>query len=504
MDEKQQERSTLYAGRYELLGELGKGGMGQVHRALDTATDRMVAIKIIRSDLSDAEKAFARFKREMHATARIEHPNTVRVYDFGADASGELFLTMELLEGVGLDRLVASEAPLGEARACYIGAQIARALVAAHAEGIIHRDLKPSNVMVMDLYGERDVVKVLDFGLASFAGEGDKEALNEALTQKGAFLGTPFYVSPEQAMGHSVDHRSDIYTLGVVLYELVTGQRPFDAENVMGILMKHASAEAQAPHLCAPGHVSEALSTLILRLMSKRASERPQTAAEVLKQLSARHGMLVGASLSPASRATVPVSGVSEETLVLETTQLPQADGALRALPSFPVHMKVALVALVALLLGGVGAWWTLNTGEVASVQLPVDRAPEPETSPAPAVSTALPAPKADVLTPTKAPPVERAVVSPTLPSKVSVVSRPAGAQVRVGETRCVTPCELPLPSMGNAKVRISKRGYTTVTRTVAGGEDRVLSVTLRTQGTPKPTPSPAPTFEAVERIQVE
>lgn len=272
-----------FAGRYRIERRLGQGGMGVVYAARQLTMDRVVALKVLSSELGASEAARARFVREMRATSRVEHANTVRVYDFGEDDAGHLFLTMELLDGRNLQSELHQRGALDTGRVLRIGEAIARALAAAHAEGIVHRDLKPENVMLVDRYGERDVVKVLDFGIARIL-DGDS---SDAVTRTGSLIGTPLYMSPEAAIGKKVDHRADLYALGVVLFQMVAGRVPFSDAMPVRVLFMHANDPVPPLETIAPGRASPALAALITSLLAKNPDERPQDAAVVAQQLRA-------------------------------------------------------------------------------------------------------------------------------------------------------------------------------------------------------------------------
>jgi len=231
-------RRTIADGRYELVELIGEGGMGAVYLARQVAMDRMVALKLILAEAVKSPDAAARFEREMKLSAKIEHPNTIRVYDFG-ETDGQLFLAMELLRGQTLKQVLES-GPLDLGRIVRIGVQVARALQAAHSEGVVHRDLKPDNVMLLEQYGEHDVVKVLDFGIAKSLDEPEA-----SVTATGAVIGTPAYMSAEQAMGQAVDRRSDLYSLGIILYEMASGRLPFTAPGFTALLVAHATETPQ-------------------------------------------------------------------------------------------------------------------------------------------------------------------------------------------------------------------------------------------------------------------
>jgi serine/threonine-protein kinase len=264
-------------GKYEIVRVLGKGGMGTVYQAAQFAMKRMVALKLIRADMLGRPDAVARFHTEMMATARVEHPNTVRVYDFGDDR-GKLYLAMEFLAGPSLREVIERSGPLGVERLVRIARQVANALGAIHAHGIVHRDLKPDNVILLNSFGERDFVKVLDFGIAKVLGE------QARLTATGKRIGTPTYMAPEQAMGLAVEPRTDLYALGVMLYQMASGRVPFDAAVTENMLLAHAR-ESPRPITSVVPDLPPALARLIMQLLEKAPENRPATAAEVTTRL---------------------------------------------------------------------------------------------------------------------------------------------------------------------------------------------------------------------------
>ena len=320
----------LFAGRYTILDVLAEGGMGKVYRAQQESPRRLVALKVVRRDLSEGTRAAERFLREMSATSLIEHPHTVRVYDFGRCEHGELFLAMELLDGTTLRQALAAEGAMDPARVVHIGMQSAKALGAAHAKGIVHRDIKPDNIMLTQPYGESDYVKVLDFGLAHFA-EAEPGA-GQPLTKTGLLLGTPDYMSPEQAEDRELDARSDLYSLGVVLYQLVTNTVPFTATTPIKVLYKHLHEAPRPPSTLAPGPVPSSLELLILKLLSKDPSQRPQTAEAVIDAFGrvARELRIDGRydTIPEHEPPTVLLGGMAEQV----------AEAAAKALASPPVQ----------------------------------------------------------------------------------------------------------------------------------------------------------------------
>jgi serine/threonine protein kinase len=269
---------TTVGGSYRIEAFLGAGGMGAVFKATHVHMQKTVALKLLHAEMAAIPEALARFEREAVAAARITHENIAKALDFGKLPDGSFYLVMEFVPGQLLRDALATGAAMTPERVVRIGAQIASALGAAHGAGIVHRDLKPENVILASRPTDEDHVKVLDLGIARVSpAEGDT-----ALTRAGAVLGTPQYMSPEQAMGGAVDHRADLYSLGVVLYEMATGVPPFsDDDGAIATIARHLT---QAPPPLPTG-IPEPLTTLILELLQKRAADRPQSAEAVVERL---------------------------------------------------------------------------------------------------------------------------------------------------------------------------------------------------------------------------
>ena len=278
-------------GRYRVTALLGSGGMGAVYQAEHTALKKTVAVKVLNQEMASHREAALRFEREAMVSARIVHPNVVSATDSGRLPDGSLYLVLEYVAGRSLRELIDAERRLPPPRALAIGAQIADALAAAHRADIVHRDLKPSNVMLLREENNTETVKVLDFGLARIAGQ---SVPGEALTRTGSVFGTPEYMSPEQARGEIVDHRADLYALGVILYELVSGRQPFIAPELVAVLIKHIQ-EAPPP---LPADVPAPLASYIMALLDKDPKNRPDDARQVAKNL--RRLSPAAASLSTA------------------------------------------------------------------------------------------------------------------------------------------------------------------------------------------------------------
>jgi serine/threonine protein kinase len=261
-------------GRYRVIELIGEGGMGKVYLAEHVEIGKRVALKVLHPSYSRMPDLVERFRREARAASKIGHPNIVDVTDSGTTADGSVYFVMEYLEGVELGSVIEREGALDVARALKITGQISRALSAAHREGIIHRDLKPENIFLITRDGTADVVKVLDFGIAKTT---EAEAARERrLTSPGMAMGTPEYMAPEQATGRPADARCDVYALGAILYEMVTGVPPYSGDNFMEILNKKANQEPVPPNHVRgelPGQVSD----LVMTAMARNPDDRPQT-----------------------------------------------------------------------------------------------------------------------------------------------------------------------------------------------------------------------------------
>jgi serine/threonine protein kinase len=263
-------------GRYTVLEKLGSGGMGAVYRAEQHSVDREVAIKVINSSLVSEPEVIKRFLREAKLATRFSHPNAVTVLDFGQTDDGVFFLVMELVSGRTLDDVIKSERTFRPERLVRIGIQICEALEGAHALSIIHRDLKPSNIML--LASGRDFVKVLDFGLAKST---SPDQTSTTMTGAGAVVGTPAFMPPELATGEPCDARSDLYSLGVILYLMGSGRLPFMSESVHELLSMHASEDPAPPMTGVPLK----LARVIDKLLSKQPAERYQSATDARNAL---------------------------------------------------------------------------------------------------------------------------------------------------------------------------------------------------------------------------
>ena len=271
-------------GSYRLLQEIGAGGMGRVFVAEHIRLERRVALKVLRSEFSGNLEAVKRFFDEAHAVNCISHENIIEVSDFVESRHGPSFYIMELLHGQDLRGAQEREGILSMDRILRIGAQICSGLGAAHAGGIVHRDLKPDNIFLIERNGQSDFVKLLDFGVAKL--NTNFEEADTFRSTVGMVVGTPDYMAPEQALGHQVDHRADIYATGVILYEMVAGRRPFVASSAREVMVQHLTTTPCRPSRLNPaGQIPEELEELILSCLAKEPAHRPQEIREVEQRL---------------------------------------------------------------------------------------------------------------------------------------------------------------------------------------------------------------------------
>jgi eukaryotic-like serine/threonine-protein kinase len=305
----------VLSGRYFIERLLGEGGMGAVYQAEHTHMHKRLAVKVLHPEMSRLPEVVARFEREAMAAAHIDHPNVAAATDFGKLDDGSFFLALEYVEGQGLrEALTAGRLELG--RALHIVRQIASALWRAHALGIVHRDLKPENVMLVRRDDDPDFVKVLDFGIAKVpVGSlvGEHKASGQALTQLGMVYGTPEYMAPEQALGQPVDARADLYALGAMAFEMITGVRPFDHESKVTLLGMHVTAPIPSMREKAPAaNVPPEIETIVTRLLAKEAGARFPDAKELIEALDSASERLAAqgriAEAPPRSIASGPRS----------------------------------------------------------------------------------------------------------------------------------------------------------------------------------------------------
>ena len=338
-------------GRYRLTDRLGQGGMGTVYRAVHTLMDKPLAVKILRGELATDADAVARFHREARSASRLDHDHCIRVNDFGQTEDGLLYLAMELLEGRSLgQRIVESRMSVTEAAST--AQAIALALEHAHEAGVIHRDLKPDNVFLAQRSRGREIVKVLDFGLAKLASDSGK---SRSITRDGTIFGTPEYMAPEQAQGEALDNRTDLYSLGVLLYRLATGELPFRGDTFVAVLTKHVREAPRPPREVNPA-IPPGLEAVILRCMEKRSADRYASASEVAEALAPLVPRRDNTGQTAQLRTVPPI--VPPIAPVVAATSTESFDGEL-APPRHTGARSLALVLVALVLAGGAAAWWS-------------------------------------------------------------------------------------------------------------------------------------------------
>ncbi len=396
--------------RYRLDRLLGEGAMGRVYAAEHVVMKRRVAVKVLHRHLTSVPEVVARFEREAMAASSIQHPNVAAASDFGKLPDGQVFLVLEFVEGRSLRDVLAHSGPMPMLRVLHIARQIAAALLAAHALGIVHRDLKPENVSLVAKGSDPDFVKVLDFGVAKVppAMSGDRPTRNpgELVTRSGMVFGTPEYMAPEQALGREVDGRADLFALGVMMFEMLAGVRPWGGGDEVGLLGEQLSGPVPRVSERAPGIVLEPqLEALIVRLLDKDVEARPEGAQQVVEVLDRFLGIYrtslpppaaVGEGLAPV---VVPAPSGEAPTLSPEEVLKASSSGrqqwpALLAAPSpgplasvrrrlpgglqrklAPISDRLLLGGGSAMLLVGVGLGFALSSPRPAAQQAVVPTA---------------------------------------------------------------------------------------------------------------------------------
>jgi hypothetical protein len=339
---------TVIAERYRIDELLGVGGMGAVYRAEHVLMRKAVAVKVLHREMTFQEEVVKRFEREAIAAGRIDHPNVTVATDFGKIESGAFYLVLEYVPGKSLTDVLEEET-LSLGRSLFIAKQVAAGLGAAHAAGIVHRDLKPDNVMLIERGATKDFVKVLDFGIAKVTAEGS----GSPLTRLGSVFGTPAYMAPEQAAGQAVDHRADLYSLGLVLYEMVAGRAAFDSTDVVQLLAKQLT-EPPPP---LPDTVDPEVASLIATLVEKDPNARVQTADELvlrLEHLLAARGLAPESSVLgvPSSRAAI-ASSAAIATAPTYAGDLPAPTTQPRTPEAAPARSAVPVPSMLLRVLGG-------------------------------------------------------------------------------------------------------------------------------------------------------
>jgi eukaryotic-like serine/threonine-protein kinase len=446
--------------KYHLEARLGIGGMGTVYRARHLLIDRPVAVKVLNQRFVEDEAARTRFRREARAAGRLQHTNAVTVTDFGESNDGYVYLVMELLEGRTLRDVLAKEAPLDAARSVSLMLQVSAAVGAAHEAGIIHRDLKPANIFIVQRAEVPALVKVLDFGIAKLAAESFDEDEPMNLTQVGTMIGTPRYMAPEQCDGAVLTPAADVYSLGVILYEMLTGTVPFSGSTPLAIAMKHTTEIPRSPRDFVSS-IPQALEQIVLHTLEKQPQDRPGNAEEFRRELletaerlGLEHAAVTSSpnlealrdvgTESPSGRLVIDISRLREnratnsgasEITVIGTSSVGgnETDGRAVNTPkmssfarmSVPLNVRqkskkqIGIIAVVVVAILLIGIIFTLRSRNAAVATDPVVAAspsPSPSSSPSPTPAE------------TPKPPERKPAVKPTeeeeKPKKRSLLNR--------------------------------------------------------------------------------
>jgi serine/threonine protein kinase len=362
--------------RYRIVSRIGVGGMGAVYRAEHTMMRRDLAIKVLLPELGGKEEFARRFEREAESASRLTHPNIISVSDFGNTADGSLFLVMEFLAGDALSALIA-QGPLSRERAVNIIRQVLRGLDHAHGAGVVHRDLKPDNIMLVERDGQRDVVKILDFGIAKIT---EPVSGGEALTQAGVIFGTPEYLSPEQALGEAVDARADLYAAGVILYEMLAGRRPFESDDKVKIISMHlAHAPPRIREVAPSVEVPVALEQVILQALEKSRENRFASSTAFLQALDDAETAAADSGPNRAGTVSAPFEmGPTVPQITRPSLRPGSSRGVLDRLGGFLGSRRGLVVALALVAAAGLGGAARYGLQRHALTASPAKPAPPP------------------------------------------------------------------------------------------------------------------------------
>jgi serine/threonine-protein kinase len=444
---------TTIDGRYRLEARIGEGGMGVVYRASHTVLKKALAIKVMRGEQAQDPEVVQRFVQEAQSASAIGHPNIIGISDFGTTTDGSVYFAMEYLQGQSLGKAM-EHGPLARERAVHIFVQMASALDAAHQRGIVHRDLKPDNVFLIRQDGRDDFVKVLDFGIAKVKNAAAK------ITRTGMVFGTPHYMSPEQAAGQAVDHRSDIYSFGVILYLVFAGQLPFDAESYMGVMTKHMYDDPVPPSRIVP-QLRGAAEAVIMKALEKKPERRYQSMLDLKDDLerlgrgepvlAADRGFAVSDTLAfttpplgsaPAGTGTAPAAAPSPTMPEIRSSELGF---------ELPRHKRPAwlLPAVITSCLGLIVAYLLARSSASA-----------PAAASAPQASTAPPGVPAPAVQPASALAPQPSAASPAL-GRIHLSAQPPGSELYAdGALIGQSEASVERPRQGQTRIEVRHPGF--------------------------------------------
>ena len=488
------------AGRYTILKKLGQGGMGTVYLASHKALEKQVALKVLHGEYARKPDLVERFMQEAKAASKIRHEHVIDISDFGSTPDGLVFFAMELLKGHELHEDIQRARTEGGVipweRAKKIFLQVCAALSAAHKLGIVHRDLKPENIYLVDFLGDRDFVKLLDFGIAKLTelNDGDRK-----LTRTGMLFGTPEYMSPEQARGEKIDHRVDIYSMGCILYQLVTGRVPFQGDNFMGVLTQHLTEQPPPidPEIFDQGGSPRALSDVIDKALKKDRKERYQTIDEFANAVRTASGDSVRVVTNEVL-ATRPISAQMNRiptpaNLATQPTAAPGAAVAVGTAPpndtiTQPLSKHSTLAPMIKSKLPIlIGASAVFAAGVITTILL-ISSKSTPPAKPSPQATTLpLPAPPPPKIEPAPPPP-------PPVPEQVVIRldSKPKGAKITDLATQITlgkTPLTFRLKGSNNARqFGLSLRGYGDAVIELTPNRERIEHTEVLEKGATVPT----------------
>jgi len=459
-------------GRYKVEAVLGEGGMGIVYRCTHKIIGKKVAMKVLRADLARDREVTERFLNEAKSASAIGNAHIIDISDFGQLPDGSTYFVMEFLDGTPLSQVMDNSQPVPVPRILHIARQLVEGLSAAHHAEIVHRDLKPDNIFLVGRGAEKDFVKILDFGIAKVSTSGEGK-----LTRAGAVFGTPHYMSPEQAAGAPVDHRGDIYSFGVILYEMASGKVPFDADNFMGILTQHmykspVPIRALVPQ---PQDVPPGLEAIVLKCLSKRAEQRYQSMDEVIGDIDKlRSGLIPDAVPEMMARSggfNVPVDYFKKGSAGMPAP-VPATPGVPMVRTRWPLYAGLAGITATVLIVIGIFA------ASVDSTASTTPSVPEPEP-----IKTVEP-------------------VTPTAPAKkqVMIAVEPIDSQVFQGDKNLgSSPVVVEVEPGGKLEIELRREGYKTRKLSLDGSKptqsvklERDVKVALRTP-VPRQKPRPEP-----------